>query len=71
MNKGEIGFIDCFEEKVEVDMGTFVCEIDACLDEKVKLTTTLIAFKDSSIYIAKQKNLQKFLSMNPGLLVLL
>ena len=57
MNKGEIGFINCFEEKVEIDMGTFLCEMDACLNEKLKLTTTLVALKNSTIYIAKQKNL--------------
>ena len=47
MNKGEIGFINCYEEKVELDMGSFLCEMDACMDPKKKLTTTLIALKDS------------------------
>ena len=57
MNKGELAFSDCFEEKVEIDMGTFICEMDACLNENDLLTTTLVALKDSTIYIAKKTKL--------------
>ena len=55
MNKGEIGFVNCFEEKVEIDMGTFLCEIDACLHKNLKLTTTLKALK-----LLKKKTCKNF-----------
>ena len=53
MNKGELSFVDCFEERIELDMGTFICEMNACLNENEELTTTLKALKDSTIYVAK------------------
>lgn len=53
MNKGELSFENCFEAKVDIDVGTFICEMNACLNENEKLTTKLVALKNSHIYIAK------------------
>ena len=66
--RGQFKFIDCPEEEIpEFDQpGTFFGEIN-CIMSTDKLSTSIIALKESQIFIVERNELVDFFNQNPGL----
>ena len=66
--RGQFKFIDCPEEELpEFEQpGTFFGEIN-CIMSSQPLSTSIIALKESQIFIVEKSELMDFFNQNPGL----